>query len=359
MSEDFPRGLYRIIFEIEGKSRALSVHVDPEGNEKELKIVELNEFNQDQVWSFFVNNDGDGLIRSLLYPNMSLDQEHYGDEDSEAKIKKIGGNPYQTFRVSSGKIHCLLNDKVLMVSHEDHKKIIFTSSIQDSVDFRLDRVDEYNYDIAEPPYCVPFAIVFSKAAQEFAVTVDTTRTYYDRGHPLSAEPFVPGEKSTQYFYYIPNHNYAIYSAAQSNFALDTMLINPSQNNIYVYPHHGEKNQQWLFKNHSIEVQHNMKFLNYLESSELSFVEGLAGEVPGATMKFSFVPLWEKIPGLLEIPEVVNSSDNSDDPFADDFLGFGDGNDNEEEEEISNDDDNYDASDDDIDSITDSIRHLFF
>ena len=294
MSDTFPLGLYRIIFEIDGKSRALSVQINPENNEKELKMVELDDFNQNQVWSFYSNDEGEGLIRSLLYPNMSLDDEDCENDESEAKIKKIGTSVAQIFCMSSGKIHSAVSDKCLLISAANHEKIIFSSTIQDSVNFRLDRVDDYNYDIAEPPYEVPFAIVFSKAAQEFAVTVDTSRVHFYEGHPLKAEPFVPGEKITQYFYYMPNHNYAIYSASENNLALDTMYNSSSLNTIYVYPHHGKKNQQWLFKNHSIEVQHNMKFLNYSESSELSFVEGFADEVPGAIMKFSFVPLWKKV-----------------------------------------------------------------
>ena len=317
-------GPYLLIWKSGENRAALSISND--SGTFSLKAAEPNNLDKNQIWVFYHD---DISFSNLLYPHMYLKDSDSDNETNNLIVKHFCSNEdeeeKQKFELNSESPFIRgSNLNKFLIYDFSSTTFRFASDIPEGLEFTMEKVDITSYSLHHPPFGVPFAIVFSSAAQELALTLnnDAAHPDYHQGRILDAEPFKPGKNANQYFYYLPTHHYAIYSASEVNMSLDLMTNKLENSTVYAYPHHGNKNQQWTFSKRKVICEQGGNCLTYDPEDQYHF-KGCSPSTETTHQYFSCCPYWDPIDGVKVVGQVVNTSDSERNPYSTDFDGFSD------------------------------------
>ena len=322
MSGDIPKsGPYLLIFK-SGEKR-VSLGLKKENDAFSFTSDEPNKLNKSQIWVFYHDTI---TFSNLLYPHMYLEDQDPDADNNTLTIHHFRTNEEeekQKFEINSESPFIRGNNLNKYLVYDFSENIFrFSPDIPSGLEFSMEYVDVRSYSIHHPPIGVPFAIVFSIAAQEYALTFNSGNSHpdYSQGRILDAKPFKPGTDANQYFYYLPTHHFAIYCASETNMSLDMMTTCDDNNTVYAYPHHGNKNQQWKFSKRNIICLHSDNNLTYDPDSPFHF-KACKHNYEFPHQHFACCPYWEPIEGVKTPSQVANSSDFERNPYSSDFDGF--------------------------------------
>ena len=319
----FSLNVYSITYTVEGVKH--SICLTEETNEAgcyRIKPANLNEEDKNQLWVFYPDN---GQFHNLKHPNIMLADEEPESNENELFADSNAGNENNSFDVTTSHIATQNNKKIVF----DQTKNIFRFSSEEipSQTFSMTPVDVSYLSLHVPPPAVPFAIVYSVAAQEFAVTLQMNDHLNGEGRRIMVKPFEPGKDAAQYWYYLPDNDLAIMSCADANEALDCMMNSrEGYDVIYTHRHHGRDNQQWRFEHRYIVNVRFDKVLTYVENDP-NFFRSMDKGIETNPQRFCCVPYFGKIDGLLKVEDVLPTH-NEDYSSVSDHSSMGSDNDSE-------------------------------
>ncbi|EAY11090.1 hypothetical protein TVAG_045140 [Trichomonas vaginalis G3] len=353
MSEQGLPNCYLLKFENSGVVRTLAVQkVKDQQNEFEIIPKREDQTDISQLWIYYPESI---LLRNLKYPECVLADDKTDEFETDSKIvvksqiSQMHDNPTDFYFRDGKMLNSTLRKAVIYNNTED--TFILAADYPTTCTFNRIEIDVTNYALDSPPYYVPIAILFSEAAQEYAITLDTTSHLNEQGRPLKREPFKFGVDPRQYWFYIPILKHAFYSCAERNQVIDDMSNNDQfESTVYTHLHHGKPNQQWKVENRNIVGKAHEKVITYIEKDPTSFRMKSRSENVNGIQLFYFCPCFTPIAESLPITRVYSD---------DDSIRFGMSHYSAEEEEVQDyynpnsgedDDDDDDGDDDETDDL---------
>ena len=168
-------------------------------------------------------------------------------------------------------------------------------------------IDISNYCIPYPIPEIPCAILFSIAAEEYALTPGPVLSAYDNARKLTFTPFKLDEDPNQFWYYFPNHNYSFYSCAESDTVIKTVNDNGSIDIIMSSSNTKKKNQNWKIFKRSIYSSKYDAFLSINEKRKNFALCNDENKIE--ENQFYYYPLFEHKTGILARNEVISPNDD--------------------------------------------------
>ncbi|EAY10169.1 hypothetical protein TVAG_088840 [Trichomonas vaginalis G3] len=308
MTESYETNTYLILFKYRGQEFSLAIDPVDQEIEESFSIVRKNP-NQEDISQIWVFDQAKQHFMPLIYPFMALTEENSDDKFSTLSITNITeeDDVNQTFSFYNNFIANKNLEKFVIPTEKSDSSFILSTDIPENVTMTCLKIDVSDYCIPYPIPEIPCAILFSDAAEEYALTMGPILSEYDSTRKLTFTPFRQELNPKQFWLYIPNHNNSIFSCAESDMVIKAVHNDETVDIVMANSNSNKKNQNWKIFKRCIYSSKYDSFMTVNQEDTNFVLDDDDSEL--ADKQFYFYPLFNNNDAILHKNDVISQNDD--------------------------------------------------